>query len=156
MEGELTTTLQQAEREASASRFGVADRLLTDFALTHPNTREAIETGYWRALFALDPANQTSSPREALTLLDGYLTVSASIAHRGSAQSLRRAVAALDRPPASATGAAPQAPAAAAPARADAATDKSRDEEVQRLKEELAKANAELERIRKRVTQPNP
>ncbi|NUS34720.1 MAG: hypothetical protein HOQ17_16870, partial [Gemmatimonadaceae bacterium] len=41
---------------------------------------------------------------------------------------------------------------AAAPSPAPAAN----TEEVQRLKEELAKANAELERIRKRLSQPNP
>jgi len=34
--------------------------------------------------------------------------------------------------------------------------DKAKDEELQRVKDELAKANAELERIKRRLTQPKP
>ena len=154
MEGQLTATLQQAEREASALRFGMADRLLSDFADTHANTAEAVETSYWRALFRLDPSNQTATPRDAIVLLDSYLGSAVTIAHRGSATALRRAAAALDRP---AVAVSRPATPGAAPARTDAkADDKSRDEEVQRLKEELAKATAELERIKKRLSQPNP
>jgi hypothetical protein len=154
MEGKLTATLQQAEREASALRFGMADRLLADFAETHANTPEAMETAYWRALFRLDPSNQTASPRDAIALLDSYLGSSVAIAHPGSATALRRAAAALDRPAAVASG---PVTSGAAPSRAEARPDdKSRDEEVQRLKDELAKATAELERIKKRLSQPNP
>ena len=36
------------------------------------------------------------------------------------------------------------------------ADEKARDEEITRLKEELSKANAELERIKRRLAQPNP
>lgn len=158
-EGQLTTTLQQAEREASASRFGMADRLLAEFADTHANTPAAVETSFWRALFKLDPANQTASPRDAITLLDAYLGSGAPIAHQGSAVSLRRAALALSRPATVAVS--PIAPSAAPDARTDARpdtrpSDKSRDDEIQRLKDELAKANAELERIKKRLSQPNP
>ncbi len=156
MEGQLTTTLQQAEREVIASRFGVADRLLIDFAEGHANTPEAVETSYWRAVFKLDPLNLTARPRDAAVLLDDYLNAPVTIAHRGAATVLRRAAMALDRPampsqPLSSVAAGSTAPAAAAPADA-----KARDEEMQRLKDELAKANAELERIKKRLSQPNP
>ena len=158
MEGQLTATLQQAEREASALRFGMADRLLSDFADTHANTAEATETTYWRALFRLDPSNQTATPHDAIVLLDSYLGSRVAIAHQGSATALRRAAAALDRPAVVVSSpATPGAAPGAVPARAEAkADDKSRDEEVQRLKEELAKATAELERIKKRLSQPNP
>jgi len=161
MEGKLSASLLQAEREVNSSRFGVADRVLVDFAEGHPNTAEAVETAYWRALFMLDPANQTASRRDALAMLDSYLNSPVVVMHRGSASTLRRIATALDRP-APVAAANPPSP---APARADPkadtkvdtkAEDKSRDEEVQRLKDELAKANAELERIKKRVAQPNP
>ena len=160
MEGQLTATLQQAEREVSASRFGVADRLLSDFAETHANLPEAIEAGFWRALFKLDPTNQTASPRDAIALLDSYLNSGTTVAQPGSALSLRRVALALSRaatlasaPPAGA----PSAPGAGTDARPDVrANDKARDDELQRLKDELAKANAELERIKKRLSQPNP
>jgi hypothetical protein len=151
MEGQLTATLQQAEREVLASRFGVADRLLNDFAEKHPNTPESVETGFWRALFKLDPANQTGGPREALVLLDAYLSASQTIAHRGAATSLRRVAVALDRPP-TVVAASP-----AGGAKPDAKADERPGaDEVARLKEELAKANAELERIKRRLAQPNP
>jgi hypothetical protein len=159
MEGQLTVTLRQAEREASASRFGMADRLLSDFADTHANLPEAVETSYWRAVFKLDPANQTASPRDAIALLDAYLASGTFVAHPASAASLRRGALALSRVAtvAAAPAAAPASPAGRTDARPDArADDKSRDDEVQRLKEELAKANAELERIKKRLSQPNP
>lgn len=162
MEGKLSASLQQAEREVASSRFGIADRLLTDFALGHPNTPDAVETAYWRALFMLDPNNQTASRRDAVAMLDSYLNTPITVMHRGSATTLRRIAAALDRPvPIAAANPPSAAPAPRAESKADTkadtkAEDKSRDEEVQRLKEELAKANAELERIKKRVAQPNP
>jgi hypothetical protein len=158
MEGKLSASLLQAEREVSSSRFGVADRVLVDFAEGHPNTPEAVETAYWRALFMLDPANQTASRRDAIAMLDSYLNAPVAVLHRGAATTLRRIAAALDRPvPVAAANAPSPAPSQRAEPKADTkAEDKSRDEEVQRLKEELAKANAELERIKKRVAQPNP
>ena len=159
MEGQLTSTLQQAEREASAARFGVADRLLSEFADTHATAAEAVETAYWRAVFKLDPSNQTASPRDAIALLDAYLSTGAPVAHPASAMSLRRSALALTRAAtvASAPPAAAAPPAVSADPRPDSKpSDKARDDEVQRLKEELAKANAELERIKKRLSQPNP
>jgi hypothetical protein len=153
MEGQLTATLRQADAEAIAMRFGVADRLLAEFAETHPDTPEALETAFWRALFKLDPSNQTATRRDAIALLEGYLNGNTVVVHRGAALALRRAATA-DRPIAVAptTQPAPGAAPAAAPSAAPAAN----AEEVQRLRDELAKANAELERIRKRLSQPNP
>lgn len=158
MEGQLTETLRQADREAVAMRFGVADRLLADFAAAHLDTPEAVETAFWRAVFKLDTANQTGSRREAIALLDGYLNPSRIVAHRGAALALRH-LASVDRtvvvaaPP---TAAAPASPAPATPATQPSARSDVSAEEVQRLRDELAKANAELERIRKRLSQPNP
>ena len=151
MEGQLAATLRQADQEAVALRFGVADRLLAEFADTHAGTPEAVETAFWRAVFKLDTANQTGTRREAVALLDGYLNGSTSVAHRGAALALRRA-ASVERTVVTVPGpSTPAAPSTAPSVRADVST-----EEVQRLRDELAKANAELERIRKRLSQPNP
>ena len=152
MEGQLAGTLQQAEREVLASRYGVADRLLDEYAVSHANTPEAVETGFWRALFKLDGANRNAEARDAIALLDAYLSAPVTVAHRGAATSLRRVAVALDR---TAIAAPPST------ARADAKPevkpeDRPREEEITRLKEELAKANAELERIKRRLAQPNP
>jgi hypothetical protein len=150
MEGQLTATLRQADQEAVALRFGVADRLLAEFAESHVGAPEAVETAFWRAVFKLDTANQTGSRRDALALLDGYLTAPTAVAHRGAALALRRA--ASERPVVVAPG--PTTP--ATPSTAPSPRSEANAEEVQRLREELAKANAELERIRKRLSQPNP
>jgi hypothetical protein len=146
--------LRQADREALALRFGVADRLLADFAESHPGTPDAVETAFWRAVFKLDTANQAGARREAVALLDGYLNGVTVVEHRGAALALRHA-ASVDRQvvvtTAPAAPSVPAAPSAAPTTRTDVSA-----EEVQRLREELAKANAELERIRKRLSQPNP
>lgn len=157
MEGQLTATLQQAEQAAQQGKFGVADRLLVDFAERFPNTPEALETGYWRAVFVLDPANATAGPRDAIALLDAYLAAPVIVAHRGAAAALRRIAGSLDRPRVAAAAPAPSAGCTCADAKSETkGGDPSRDEEVQRLKSELAKANAELERIKRRLAQPNP
>lgn len=155
MEGQLTATLRQADSEATTMRFGVADRLLAEFAETHAGGPEAVETAFWRAVFKLDPSNQTATRRDALSLLDGYLSGNPVVAHRGAALALRR-LATADRPVATAPTTAPTQAAAVPPAPAPAPAPAASAEEVQRLRDELAKANAELERIRKRLSQPNP
>jgi len=156
MEGQLSTTLRQADREVLAARFGVADRLLTDFAEQQPDAPERVEVGFWRALFKLDPANPTATPRDAIALLDAYLASRQVVAHRGAATSLRRIAVALDRPPTVVVASpAPTAPSTRPEARPETRPDTNADE-VQRLRDELAKANAELERIKRRLAQPSP
>jgi hypothetical protein len=146
---EWATALAQADREVLASRFGVADRVLADFADRHPNTSESYDALLWRALYKLDPTNATATPRDAEALLDNYLSASLAVPHRGAAITLRRIAVALDKP-------APAPVASTTNAAPTPATDKSRDEEVARLRDELAKANAELERIKRRVATPKP
>lgn len=148
---EWTSRLLQASQEAAVGHYAVADKLLADYTTQFPASPEAAEAMYWRALFKMDPANGSSTPRDAAVLLDGYLA-SGAAAHRPEAQTLRRIASALDA----------RAVAAAAPAPAPAKVEvvkpdeKARDEEIQRLKDELAKANAELERIKRRMKQPKP
>ncbi len=153
MEGQLTETLRQADQAAQQSRFGVADRLLAEFAERFPNTPEAVEAGFWRALFDLDPSNATAAPADALSLLDTYLAAPVTVTHRAAATALRHIAVALDHPPTVVTNA--QA-SPRAELKIDAKSDQSRDDEIQKLKSDLAKANAELERIKRRLAQPNP
>lgn len=149
---ELRGVLAQADREALASRFGVADRLLADFADQHRNTVEGYEATLRRALYKLDSTNQTASPHDALVMLDAYLASSLTVPHRGVATALRRVAAVLERAPAVVTTTV-TAPSGGS---GSGASDKARDDEIARLKEELAKANAELERIKRRVATPKP
>jgi hypothetical protein len=139
---EWASTLAQADREVLASRFGVADKLLADFTAKYAKTSEGYEATFWRALYKLDPANGTATPHDAAVLLDAYLTSSLTVPHRGAATSLRRIAGVLDKPSAVAVAGAPTASTAS--------------EELARVKDELAKANAELERIKRRVATPKP
>jgi hypothetical protein len=140
----------QASQEAGAGRFSIADRLLTDFAARYPASNEAGEATYWRAMYKLDPSNPNASPREAGLLLDAYVA-NAVAPHRTEAFTLRRIAAVLE----GRTTPAPTQASIVRTAPVDTqAADKAKDDELARLRDELAKANAELERIRKRLAQP--
>ena len=145
---EWNAWLLQASQEATAGNYAVADRLLTEYGTRYPATPEAADAMYWRALYKLDPSNPAGTPRDAAVLLDGYLATGTTTL-RPEAQSLRRVATALE---------APKPSAAAAPTKTEIVKvdDKSRDEEVARLREELSRANAELERIKRRLAQPKP
>lgn len=147
---EGTAVILQASQEASAGRYGVADKLLADYSTKYPTSADAAEAMYWRALYKLDPANQTATPHDAVVLLDSYLATAQST-HRAEAQTLRRVAAALEARAAAVASGATQPK--TDPPKVD---DKAKDEELQRLKDELAKANAELERIKRRLAQPKP
>ena len=148
---EGTTTILQAAQEASAGRYAVADKILSDYSARLPSSPEAADATYWRALYRLDPANVNAAPREAVVLLDGYLS-STMGTHRVEAQALRRIAAAIDARATAAPAMAITPPKTEVPK----PEDKAKDEEMQRLKDELAKANAELERIKRRLAQPKP
>jgi hypothetical protein len=135
-------TVVAAHREMSEDRHANADRLLREFAAAYRGTAEAAESNYWRAMVALDPANETGSAREAVALLDAYLETRLPLTHRAEATVLRRLAQSL----VSAT------PASGTPA----GDPESRDAEMQRLKQELEATKAELERIRKRLAPPPP
>jgi hypothetical protein len=133
--------------DTSATRAFGADRALAEFAQRFPSSPEAAEVPYWRALFKLDP-NSTAAMRESMTLLDGYLTTAPAGTHRLEAGVLRRLGLAIEQRNA--------AIAAIPPALAAHPEDKAREEELQRLRDDLAAANAELARIRRRVARPRP
>lgn len=126
-----------------------------------PWTREAKpspdEALYYRALTFLDTTATTQSLDSAVYYLDRYLASSYPQDHAWEAvvlrrlviesQELRRVHVALER--STERSGRRTETAGGEVVRAD---DSSR--EIQRLKNELAKANAELERIRKRLTNP--
>lgn len=159
-----------AQHRAADGKFDVADSVLADFATRYPGTSEALETTYWRAIFQLDPTNPRASLTNAMAGLDGYLADPRPRQHITEATTIRRVAGQLDglnRLAANAMAHANDATAIAKDSKAqaidarDAAakaadTPPPGDAEIKRLKEELAKANAELERIRKRLSQPPP
>jgi hypothetical protein len=53
--------LSHARRNVDAGNYWAADRLLEEFARTHPDTREAREIAFWKAAYLVDPANDRGS-----------------------------------------------------------------------------------------------
>jgi outer membrane protein assembly factor BamD (BamD/ComL family) len=132
-----------AQTAADHGAYADADKTLADFAASHPGSPEAAESGYWRAVYKLDPANKDASTRDAIAALDKYLASSPDGTHRGEATTLRRIATqllSLDR-------ALTQKP---------DETAASRDEEVKKLKDELQATKDELERIKRRLAAPKP
>ncbi len=146
---EWAGSLTQSWQEVGAGRYGVADRLLAEFATRHAGSVEAVDAAYWRALYKLDPANPASSAHDAIALLDTYLA-SGQTPHRAEAHAMRRVAIALEARPKE------SAPASTTGTVSQPKDDKAQSEELARLKDELAKANAELERIKRRLAQPKP
>jgi hypothetical protein len=152
---EWASCLVRASQEAAEGHHAVADKLLADYTIQFPASPEAAEAMYWRAIFKMDPANESAAPHDAAILLDGYLS-SGTTVHRTEAQTLRRVANALDARTANVASPS-QNVVAQSQAKSEAvkSEEKARDEEILRLKDELAKANAELERIKKRLA-PKP
>jgi hypothetical protein len=173
-DGDWPSVLAGAQARAAGGDFSGADSLLARYATRQPATHEALETTYWRALFRLDPSNSAVSMPVAIASLDAYLHDPRPRDHVAEAQTLRRAAAQIDAlnraadaasaQAASASTVAANAKAAAADAKADAKTVDAtaiaaaadKDAEIKHLKDELTKANTELDRIKKRLGTPPP
>lgn len=150
-------TAAAAQRAVDAGEHPRADTMLVQFAEAHPQTPEALEAVYWRGVIALDPGNPAGSPALAGAAFDYYLGEPSAV-RRAEVLVLRRLATRLellnDLALALSLGERNTA-AALATGRAPSSGD-ARDAEIARLKEELRKATEELDRIRKRVTQPPP
>ena len=113
--------LAHAQHSAARGEFDTADSTLATFAIRYPTSDEALETSYWRAVYALDPSNRAESVSGAISHLDSYLAATRPREHVLEATTLRRVAGQLDalnRLAAGAIAQAKDANAAAAIARA--------------------------------------
>jgi len=160
-------TRAETRRNVEAGNYYAADRLLAEFARVHPNTREARESAFWRAAYQVDPANSLGSLESGVAALDAYLVNEPEGWYRNEASLLRRTAVAAQGLAAGASRAwvppRDTVVIVTAPRDAPAPPQRSRDEEIAELrsqlarsKTELAQANAELERIKKRLANPSP
>ena len=160
-EREWPASLAIAEARISEGRYSAADSVLGRFAARYPGSPEAFESAYWRALFSMDPKNSNASIATAAGYLDAYLVGLNPRKHRQEAFALRAIAGQIDDGRsalalAQARDANPHVGAVKidAPKSSAEPTATTSDAEIKRLKDELAKANAELERIRRRLAQP--
>jgi hypothetical protein len=143
---EWLPTLGAAMDAIDSGRYDVADKVVADYTKRFPDTREGREMVFWRAMFKLDPNNKFSTTDEAIEDLDAYVEDSLTKWYKGEAAILLRlgtTISVLRTALTQRTGVVRDT--------SSATTGKSRDDEILALKEALARANAELDRIRKRV-----
>lgn len=179
---EWPATLRAVKESARAGRYAQADSMLVQFESRYSTSYEGREAAYWRALLLADPANPQSSPAEAVRAINRYFAGGATAETYDEATVLRRIVQRLDSltrdldqarrliaeaqeaaaeprlaaaPAATPTPAAPAAPAETRDTR-PARENRNLVEEVRRLRDELSKANQELERVRKRLSEQRP
>jgi hypothetical protein len=147
--------LVTARALSDSGRFDDASHLLASYARRNPADPLSVESWYWQALNNLDPANSAGSIDTALVQLEEYLGAPTSLRHLDEAAALRslaRDASELGRVKTLLRQA--QAEVRASDQNGDGHDDAAR--EIQRLRDELSAANAELERIRKRLANPRP
>jgi hypothetical protein len=142
---EMSAAIEAARQRVDAGDYPAADRILAEYGLNHPGTAEAREISFWRAMFIVDPANRTASIAQGIRALDIYLATDGAVWYRPQAEVLRRTALVIQ--------AVRQAPVPKQIIGHDTVF-VSREEEIAALRDQLAKANAELDRIKKRLANP--
>lgn len=142
---EFAGAIEAARLRVDAGDYPGADRILADYSLKHQGSAEAREISFWRAMYLVDPANRTASIAQGIRALDIYLATDGAIWYRPQAEVLRRTALVIQ-----------QVRQAQMPRQLQGRDTVfiSREEELAALRDQLAKANAELERIKKRLADP--
>lgn len=139
--------LEEAEERVRDGDHAGADRILSAFAMKAVGTEEATEIAFWRALYMVDPANKRTSIPEGIRALDIYLSTPGTRWYRSQAEVLRRTAQSVQALRTASQG---------QPRVVGRDTVFiTREEEIAALRDQLARANAELERIRRRLANPN-
>lgn len=150
---EWNATLAAARMAADSGKYDAADKSLTDFIALHKGSPAATEAVFWRGLFKVDPNNKNGSLSAGISSFDAYLAGNPTDGYQSIAVVLRRtAVLAQSLKLAATVAQQTTSPTTAVTPDKDAM--KSRDEEIASLRDQLAKVNAELERIKKRLANP--
>jgi hypothetical protein len=138
--------LATAIRAAEAGHYDEADRVLLEFGQRHAGTAEGADSDFWRALLRADPANPSPSTRERIAMLDAYLAGGSGSPRYLEALVLRRLLEGVDSTRSALTALRAQAE----------VRQRSREDEIRKLSEDLDRAMAELERIKKRLAPTKP
>lgn len=142
--------LAKTDSLASAGRHAQADSVLVAFAEAHPGSRAAHEVPFWRALYKLDPRNQSNTRSEGRRLMDSYAAASDAAWYKAHANVLRH-IAQQIVDAEVATG-----DSAIVPGDTSMAGIAARDRVIRNQRAEIARLNAELERIKRRLASPTP
>ena len=138
-------TVAAARAAADSGHFAAADSILAAFERSDASSPDASESAFWRAMLRADPRNPAFTPADARAALDAYLTTS-DPRRRTEAAVMLRMLALSDS----------LRTAQAAQKSASESRDRARDEELQKLRDELQRTQAELDRIKRRLGPPKP
>jgi hypothetical protein len=125
--------------------YSGADRILADYALKTKGTQDAAEISFFRALYMTDPKNKASSMDAGVRALNIYLNSAGARRYRTEAEILKRTAQTVQS-----LRTVTQGPKVIGRDTVYV----TREDEIAVLKDQLAKANAELERIKKRLANP--
>jgi hypothetical protein len=138
-------TLALVQTAVDSGQFAKADSMLADFERDQAGTADASESSFWRAMLRADPRNPAFAPADARAALESYLG-SEGARRRTEASVMLRMLSISDSLRA----------ALAAQRTAAESRDRARDEELQKLRDELQRTQAELDRIKRRLGPPKP
>lgn len=154
-------TLYYARQNVDGGNYWAADKVLDEFVRQHPDTREAKEIAFWKAAYTVDPANERGSLGGGIAALDAYLASTDSTGWFRNEATLLRRTAVVAQGVAGGATAIPDTSSTHATDTVVVAQ-RSRDEEIAALREqlsktraELAKVSEELDRIKKRLANPS-
>jgi hypothetical protein len=157
VDSQWTATLDSAQRLAADSQFARADTLLATFAQGAPQSAGAQEVEFWRGVFLLEPANKHGSVRDAASAFDDYLAKPGPLSHRAEATVMRRAAHQLDSLRQSRSmDSVPAMNLVVSDSTKTSAREQEMAKMVKLLQDSLNKTNAELDRIKKRLSTGKP
>jgi hypothetical protein len=138
-------TAAAVQAAVDSGQFSTADSILAAFELVERDSPDASESAFWRAMLRADPRNPAFEPAEARRSIEAYLAAP-NPRRRTEAGVMLRMLELSDS-----LRTAQVAQRSAAEAR-----DRARDEEVQKLRDDLQRTQAELDRIKRRLGSPKP
>lgn len=138
-------TLTAVRAAVASGRFATADSILASFERTEAGSPDVAESAFWRALVRADPRNPDFTPAGARAALEAYLR-DEDARHRAEATAMLRLLVISDSLRA----------AQASQRSAFEQRDRTRDEELEKLREELQRTQAELDRIKRRLAPVKP
>ena len=157
MDSAWTVTLDSAQRLAADSQFASADTLLATFGQSSQGSFGAQEAVFWRGVFLLEPANKSGSMHDAATAFDSYLANPGQLPHRPEAIVLRRTAHLIDSLTQSRSmDSVPAMNLVVSDSSRSSAREQEMAKTVKLLQDSLNKTNAELDRIKKRLSTGKP
>jgi len=138
-------TVTAVRAAVDSGQFSTADSILAAFERVERDSPDVAESAFWRAMLRADPRNPAFQPEEARRGIEAYLA-GPNPRRRTEAGVMLRILELSDS-----LRAAHVAQRSAAEGR-----DRAQEEEIQKLRDDLQRTQAELDRIKKRLGSPKP